>query len=154
MLFRHRTAGRSALRQPGQLPAPAPHDRRSGARLQRLVEDDTYCVDILTQIASVNRRSLGLPVLPRGRLALATWSRRLSAGTRRQVLAARSGGILHERDAQALVLEGMPLVVGEIPPAAVLALVLRGERQRVVDDKVAGHEREKLAFAAKRREAT
>jgi hypothetical protein len=67
-----------------------------------------------------------------------------------QRVGCRSGGVLHERDALALVVERATLIVGEVAPAAVLALVLRGQGQSVVDDDVAGNERKRLAAAARR----
>jgi hypothetical protein len=45
------------------------------------------------------------------------------------------GGVLHKRDAFALIFERMPLVVGEVVPAAVLALVLRSQQRVVSTDE-------------------
>jgi hypothetical protein len=55
-------------------------------------------------------------------------------------MAAPSGGALHKCDAPALVLERMPLIIGEVAPAAVLALVFRSQRPGR-GPKVTGDER-------------
>jgi DNA-binding FrmR family transcriptional regulator len=49
-------------RRQGPGPDPTAPDRGPGPGLQRLVDQDTYCIDVLTQISAVDKALKGVAV--------------------------------------------------------------------------------------------